>query len=100
MQLDQLLADLNSALRDQDYTRLNAISAMLETVLIPTDRAALQRAARLADENRSTLAAAARGVRAAQRRLAELRAGQRLTTYDNAGRRIERPAPNGKSHRV
>lgn len=100
MLLDALLAELGEAARSADFARLNAISAMLETVPIPTDRAVLLRSARLSGENRVLLDAAAKGLRAAHRRLNEVSDGQRLQTYDGAGRKNDHTAPAGLSARL
>lgn len=99
-QIDALLSDLQTALRKGDFTAVSQVSAMLETFDLPKDPATLRCAARIAGENAALLAASANGLRAAQRRLAALRSGPRLTTYDGTGRRVERFATLPESKRI
>lgn len=73
---------------------------MLETVLPVPDPATLRRAACIARENAQLLQAAMAGLRAASRRLSDLRSGRSLTTYDGAGRRIDRSTPIAGSKRI
>lgn len=93
-QLETVLTDLKTALRSADLAQVSTVSAMLETVSPPDDPAALRHIARLARENMTLAEASLRGIKAASRRLAELRTGGTLSTYDQTGRRTERtPAP-------
>lgn len=90
--LDQAFA----ALRQGDLTELGATYAMTETILAGlhiTDQATATRLRSKAERNAACLLAAARGVRAARRRLAEVGAGGRSVTYDAQGR--TRPIGDG-----
>ena len=89
--LETLLSEIGTATAKGDFARLSSISSMLETVFIPSDPATLLRSARIAQQNAALLSAAANGVRAAQRRLMELRVGPRLTTYDGHGKKSDLP---------
>lgn len=92
-QLEAVLTDLNTALRVFDLDRISANSAMLETIISAKDPDTLRhiaRLARLARENMALAEASIRGIKAASRRLAELRTGGTLSTYDQTGRRTER----------
>lgn len=95
-----LLADVRRSLDDGDYETLTSISAMLETVLVPTDPRTLHLAARMARDNARSLQAAANGIRAAQRRIAELRNARRLTVYDASGQRHQTTTPPDRAHRL
>ena len=65
------------------------------------DTAALSRLRRLADENAVLLRAAQRGLRAAQRRIAEIRGVTTgLTTYTAGGQRRTNASAAGPDHRV
>lgn len=100
MQLDDALLALGQALKLSDFDKISALSAMLETVSIPTDRPALERSARLARENALLLQASAKGLRAAQRRITELGQARNLTTYDLAGKKQNHALGPAKSHRL
>lgn len=100
IRLDDLLTELGEAARSADFASLEAISAKLETISFPTDQIVLQRAARLAAENRIFLEAAAQGLRAAHRRLTDLSDARRLQTYDGSGRKLDNTAPQGKPRRL
>jgi len=100
MHLDALLDDVFSAVKAADYGRLNHLSAMLETVLIPDDAQSLARAARRARDNATLLDATAKGLRAARRRVDALQKGQLLTTYDRSGQRRDHPAQAVRTHRL
>lgn len=89
-QLEAVLTDLNTALRVFDLDRISANSAMLETIISAKDPDTLRHIARLARENMALAEASIRGIKAASRRLAELRTGGTLSTYDQTGRRTER----------
>ncbi len=99
-QLDQLLAKVGPALKAGDFDSLILISAMLETVLLPSDPDLLHRAGKLARQNEALLQATAKGLRAAHRRIAALKSGSRLTTYDGSGHKREHPAQPERSHRL
>lgn len=98
--LEDILTDLNTALRRADFDSVAAFSAMLETEFPPNDPAALHHIARLACENMDLAAASIRGVKAANRRLAELRAAPTLSTYDRTGRRTERAPATTETKRI
>ncbi len=98
--LEEILTRLTDAIRQADFPQISALSAMLETVSPPESPAALRRAARLARDNGLALAASSRGLRAAQRRIAELRSGPSLTTYDRSGRKQCHTRDNGPTHRL
>lgn len=89
-QLEAVLTDLNTALRVFDLDRISVNSAMLETVISAKDPDTLRHIARLARENMALAEASIRGIKVASRRLAELRTGGTLSTYDQTGRRTER----------
>lgn len=91
-EVERLLDRVHAALMAGDLASLAAHVAALEA--LPTERLAGLGAAPLgrlrakADRNARCLEAAGRGLRAAQRRLAEIRAaGQGLQTYDVQGQR-------------
>ena len=65
--------DIGFQMGKADFAEVESISAMLETVSIPADPAILRRAARIAGENARLLSAAMGGLRAASRRLSDLR---------------------------
>lgn len=98
--VDALLADLADALHRADFAALTVISARLETVSLPDSPAALRRTAQLAQHNQAAIAAAASGLRAAHRRVAALRSGHTLTTYDGAGHKTDRPAGPARLQRI
>lgn len=90
-----LLDGVHQALLRGDYAALAALTnaltaevAALQTAL--PGRAVLDAVAQRATRNEACLLAAQRGVRAAQRRLRDIRsAGSGLVTYDQKGRRAE-----------
>ncbi len=98
--IEALLTELQTALRKGDFSSLPALSAELETVLIPKEAAALRRAAHLSRETGELIAASLRGVRAGLRRVDALRAGTTLTTYDNSGRRVLRGSTPPETTRI
>ena len=90
----QLLDQVYDALLHSDYGALPALSARLEAELqSPTDAMTQARLAlihRKADRNAACLLAAKRGIRAAQRRLSDIRTtASGLVTYDRSGHRAE-----------
>jgi NADPH-dependent ferric siderophore reductase len=91
-EVEALLDRVHAALMAGDLSALPACVAMLETLGDPpfgtVGADALQRLRAKADRNARCLEAAGRGLRAAQRRLAEIRgAGRALNTYDGTGQR-------------
>lgn len=90
----QILSDMLIATRRADFAALAGLAEKLDAALpdlhgTPQAIAAIRhRAAR----NISALQAAAAGIRAAERRLAEIRQMGRLTTYDHSGARHDRAA--------
>lgn len=97
--LETLLSEIGTATAKGDFARITYLSAMLETVSIPSDPADLHRSARISQQNAGLLSAAANGLRAAQRRLVELRAGPRLTTYDGHGKKRDLPTGQAGTRR-
>lgn len=91
--LASALEHLHLLVRHGRLAELEAASVALESALVeagPIDRAGLVRLQGLARRNAESLAAAARGVRAARRRLAEIRTiGAGHVAYDADGRRAE-----------
>lgn len=89
--LAALLDRVHAALMRGDIAEVSALTdAVAAAVPGPGDplpRAAAERLARLAARNAACLEAAGRGLRAARRRLQEVRtAAQGLRTYDGSGR--------------
>lgn len=88
--LEGLLDQTHTALLSGDLAGLNGFETALETMaatLPQLDRPTAERLQRKAQRNGQLLQAAARGLRAARLRLAEITAGPTLTTYDARGRR-------------
>jgi hypothetical protein len=88
----QLLDQVYEAMLRSDYAALPALGARLEGVLHgpPLTEAEVQMIRRKADRNGAVLLAAQRGIKAARRRLADVRAASgSLVTYDRSGRRAE-----------
>lgn len=87
---------LRHALRRGDYAALAALTRQIEQALPMANGLSSQALANLradAERTAACLAAARSGLRAARRRLAEIRAGAGgLATYDSHGR-IERAMP-------
>jgi hypothetical protein len=86
---DSLLDRTYTALLSGDLAALGPLAGAMERLpsLQGTDRTTTERLRRKADRNSRMLQAAARGVRAARGRLAEIAAQPTLTTYDAKGRR-------------
>lgn len=90
-----LLDGVHQALVTGDYARLPALTTALTAEMSALQDNALQRealeaVARRARRNELCLLAAQRGIRAAQRRLSDIRtSGSSLVTYDQKGRRAE-----------
>ncbi|MES2665759.1 MAG: hypothetical protein V4712_06630 [Pseudomonadota bacterium] len=101
--LEAALDEAFAALRRGDLTELGATYALTETILAGlhiTDRATASRLRSKAERNAACLLAAARGVRAARRRLAEVGAAARTVTYDAQGRtRAIGDGPRGLTER-
>lgn len=107
--LDDLLDRMLGCILGSDITGLAPLTAKAEALLArmapAADAASAQRLRAKAERNALCLAATARGLRAAQRRIAEIRAlregGARLVTYDGQGRRAETPlAPANLTRRI
>jgi hypothetical protein len=98
--LARALEDLHLLVRRGRLTELGGAAEALESALAgagPVDRAGLERLQRLARRNAESLSAAARGVRAARRRLAEIRAiGAGFVAYEPDGRRDEPAGTPGR----
>ena len=90
-----LLDRVHRALLQGDYAALPALTAALSAAMAALEgdalhREALEAVARRARRNELCLLAAQRGIRAAQRRLSDIRSlGSSLVTYDQKGRRAE-----------
>lgn len=90
-----LLDGVHQALLAGDYAALPALTTALTAEMAaleatPPGRAVLEAVAQRAARNESCLLAAQRGIRAAQRRLRDIRStGNSLVTYDQKGRRAE-----------
>ncbi|MFN3824072.1 MAG: hypothetical protein ACK4GW_04165 [Pseudorhodobacter sp.] len=88
--LETVLEDVYAALRQGDLPSLAALSLRMEEALSriahPPEAAALRRLQDLARRNAACLEASARGIRAARRRLTEIRDARTGTrTYDGKG---------------
>ncbi len=94
------LDEIRNLLRQGRLAELAPVTDALERAIAAADPIAPEGLRRLGDTARRTataLAAAARGVRAAHRRLAEIRAiGEGFVSYDAAGRRDDPPAQAGR----
>lgn len=102
--VEALLDHLHAALIMADFATLQTLAPQLEAALThlgpQPDRSALERLRRKAERNAACALAAGRGVRSAQRRLAEIRqAASGLVTYDNKGNRRGSSGPEGVSRR-
>lgn len=100
----RLLDDVHAALQAHDYAALPALTAALTVALDDPgeklDMKALQTIRRKADRNASTLLAVQGGIRAALRRLDDIRSvSNGLVTYDRSGRRQEQQAVQGLAAR-
>jgi len=89
-----LLDDIHKRLLLRQYDQLAALSVALETALTQPqklDAAALALIRSKAQRNAATLIAVQRGIRAAVRRVAEIRSvSSGLVTYDTSGLRQDR----------
>jgi hypothetical protein len=99
------LSAIHAALLHGDFAALAALAQDLEQGLTQPapirDAAALSLMRRKATENAALLLAAQRGLRAAQRRIAEIRGvATGLTTYTAAGSRLHSVQRTGSDHRA
>lgn len=88
--IEALLQDTREALFAGDLTRLGELAAETEQALadgLPADASLAGRLRALAERNSPLLAAAIRGVKAAQRRAAEVAGHGNFVTYDSRGNR-------------
>jgi hypothetical protein len=91
---EQVLDQVYAAMLISDYGALPALTAELEKALQrqakPSTEAEVQMIRRKAERNAAVLLAAQRGIKAARRRLADIRASSSsFVTYDRSGRRAE-----------
>ncbi len=99
-----LLDDVHAALLRRDYAALPALNAALAKELDhpseKLDTVAVQVIRRRAERNAMTLTAIQRGIRAAVRRIAEIRSvSTGLVTYDRSGRKQEQSTGQGLAAR-
>ena len=92
-----VLDEIHVALLQRNYALLPALSKSLEDALAQPsqklDAAALKIIRHKADRNAATLIAVQRGIRAAVRRIAEIRSvSDGMVTYDKSGRKYETAA--------
>lgn len=95
--LEDLLDQTRDALVDGKLDALDKLAAeflALADALPRLDRDEAERIKMKAHRNAVLLQAAQRGFHAARRRVAELRSGPSLSTYDAAGRRAQIAAPS------
>jgi hypothetical protein len=102
--IEHLLDQLHQALLSADFHALSLIAPQLEARLseltAQTDRLALERLRRKADRNAACALASGRGVRAALRRMEDIRqAAAGLMTYDQKGQRSGRNGAERLSRR-
>lgn len=100
-ELEQLLDGMHQTLLAGDLAALAPLGAGVETLLARIeglkDRPLAERLRDKAARNATCLQAAARGVRAAQRRIAEVQTARLgLATYDDRGKRQELPQGAGQ----
>lgn len=100
--LDDLLDQAADALLRGDLAALAALSDAIERASegMTGDGALAETARRKAERNARLLQAAARGVRAARERLAEITSGPVLNTYDALGRRAAVQLPQAPAKRL
>jgi hypothetical protein len=94
-----VLDQIHSAILRADFAALAPLTPALEDALVAAqslrDPAMLQRLSQKASRNAACLLAAGRGVRAAQRRLRELKdANTGFATYDGRGKRAQHGLPS------
>jgi hypothetical protein len=101
--MERLLDQMHTAILTADFGALGPLAQALELALAGLDRpnqALLQRISHKAARNATCLQAAGRGVRAAVRRLAEVRQNAAgLVTYDGAGKRAAYGGPGQLARR-
>ena len=90
----ELLDQIHSAILIADFAQLERLTPALETSMLAAqtmrESALLAHIKAKAERNATCLMAAGRGVRAAQRRLAEIRdAAQGFSTYNGRGQRAQ-----------
>jgi hypothetical protein len=95
---EQVLDAMHRAIMGADFAALGTLTPALEDALVfaqnSRDPALLKRLRDKANRNAACLLAAGRGVRAAQRRVAELRdANIGFATYDGRGKRAQHAVP-------
>jgi len=91
---EQVLDQMHSAILQADFAALAPLTPVLENALIAAqnlrDPEILRRLSQKASRNAACLLAAGRGVRAAQRRMRELKdASTGFATYDGRGKRAQ-----------
>ena len=85
-QLELLLDQTAEALLSGDLAALSRFAPLIEAIdLKPTDRPTAERLRTKAERNPRLLEAATRGVKSAGLRVAEIKRGPTLTTYDARG---------------
>lgn len=99
-----LLDEVQAAVLRHDYGALPDLSAALEQELArPSQRldaVALMVIRQKADRNAATLLAVQRGIKAALRRITEIKSVSKgLVTYDRSGRKAEAPTGQGLAAR-
>ena len=88
--LEDLLDAAAEALLIGDLPALSRLTPEIESAaLVPPNRAAAERLQMKAQRNARLLQAAARGVKAARLRVAEIARGPTLTTYDARGQKAQ-----------
>jgi hypothetical protein len=92
--LETLLDQTAEALLRGDLAALPELTEAIGAATPPHDRISAERLRAKAERNARLLQAAARGVKAARARFADITSGPVLTTYDARGRR-ESVAPLG-----
>ncbi|MES2435843.1 MAG: hypothetical protein V4586_18685 [Pseudomonadota bacterium] len=98
MQIEGLMDAMHAAILVADYAALGQLSPQLDTALVNLpqhlEETTLLRLQGKAERNAASAGAAAKGVRAAIRRLKDVRQiASGLVTYDENG---QRPAPSGQ----
>lgn len=88
-----VLDQMHTTILQADYAAMDPLVAELELALVEIgqpDQALLQQISRKAMRNAACLQAAGRGIRAALRRVAEVRqTASGLVTYDDTGKRAD-----------
>ncbi len=102
--VEQLLDEMHAAILVADFPTLGQLTPLLEASFAGLQRpneAVLLRISRRVARNAACLQAAGRGVRAAHRRLTELRQNASgLMTYTGAGKRAQYAAPGPLTRRL